>query len=1126
MNVLVVGGERAEAEAVRKLLRAAPGSYAVEIATSHKAGLSVLARGETDVALVDYRLRTGSGLDFVRDARDMLPEVPVVLLSDGRRVDEVAVDRSAAAVGAVNRLERSELTPTLLGRTLRYAVSRAHRYRPADLDQVRFQAGLLAAVGQAVIATELDGTVFYWNRAAEEIYGWTPTEALGRNVRELVFPQTGMERADQIRTALRAGESWSGEYEVQRKDGSRFSAYVTNSPVLSEDGALIGILGVSSDVSEIKATESALTERVKELRTLYEAGRILAAADPSLETRLQAVVERIPPGFLYPEITEARLTLPDRRLRTAGFRETEWAITAPVDAGPGGTGRLEVVLTEPRPERDTGPFLREEQELLDNLGRMIGDGIRREVLSRTLNRTFAALDEAVVISREATIEYANPAAERIFRRGPGELIGRGLEEFLVEGTAPLEESTPILEREGVYHGSHEMRRTDGTTFHAEQSVSLIEPSQGMGGGAVAVIRDVTERFESDARLRASEERFREIARHIKSVFWIAEPDLSRMTYASPAFESIFGRPVDALLDDANVWRNAILQRDRPGATLTQPPTEPFEREYRIVRPDGEVRWILDRGYPVEEGGAVVRVIGLAEDITDRIRAEERLSLLVQEIAEGIQIIAPDGRILFATPASQALLGYPPAEVVGRNAFEFVHEQDRSEIENLLGSIALEPEAETRAQYRGVRKDGTVRYLESAARNRIDHPAIGGLVVTTRDITERRRLEEQLRQSQRLEAVGRLAGGIAHDFNNLLTVIRSETDLLTMQLDDDGSRDPAFREALDSIGSTADRAAELTKQLLAFSREQVLQPRVVNLSAIVDDASRLLRRVISEDVRLDLQLESELPAIRLDPGQLEAVIVNLAVNARDAMPGGGTLRMRTYEMDVTDGNRPEHPGQEPGRYVVLEVSDTGTGMDARTLSHLFEPFFTTKEKGRGTGLGLAMAYGFVTQSGGTIRVESEPGQGSTFRLCFPAVSEAPDTLARDEHSTESLRRITGARVLVVEDNAAVRRVAVRVLERAGVEVVARGSAEEGLGAMEAGGFDVLVTDLVLPGMSGRALFERVSELDPELPVVIMSGYEESSVGEERELPDDVLFLEKPFTPDQLVQAVREAFGSGR
>jgi two-component system, cell cycle sensor histidine kinase and response regulator CckA len=992
-------------------------------------------------------------------------------------------------------------------------------------DRLRFQADLLSAVGESVIATDPDGTITYWNPAAEQIYGWTAEEALGSQVMDLNVPETTVptERAQEIMDILRAGRTWRGEFEVRRKDGSTFTALVANSPIMGADGEVRGVIGVSSDISSLKATEAALNERIKELRTLHEVTAILNEPGTPVEDRLQRIVHRIPGGWLNPGLTEARLTAAGRTYASPDFRETKWTLSAAVEDGEPEPGRLDVAITGPDPVYDLGPFLLEERELLHNLAGLIGNALRREALSRRLASTLDALNEAVLVVRGRVIVDVNPATERIFGFSQEELIGTTTLALHVDEASFHRfgaESEPALKRDGVFRGKFAMRRKDGSVFQAEQTVSLLDRDEGHEGGVVSVVRDVSEQARAEAAVRASEERFRQIAEHIQDVFWISTADHSRIEYVSPAFATMWGRDPADLLADAGVWVSALLPSDRQRLLEARTRKDGYAVEYRIVRPEGEIRWIFDRAFPMDEESGVDRVIGVAEDITDRKVAEERFVVLSQEVADGIYVIAPDGVIVFATPAAESVLGYPTEELVGRNALDLVHPEDRDSLRDMLRDVVHRPGSVGRGQYRGLTAEGEVRFLESVGRNRIDHPAIGGLVVTTRDVTAQRRLEEQLRQSQKLEAVGRLAGGIAHDFNNLLTVIRSQTDLLLIDLEESVAPEPmTLIQELETVQAAADRAAALTSQLLAFSREQILQPRVVDMSRVVSAMTRLLERVIGEDIAFELDLPEGLPPVRIDPGQIEQAVLNLVINARDAMPDGGTLTLRTRHV------RGEPTSEEDGApraadQVVLEVTDTGLGMDSETQSRIFEPFFSTKEKGKGTGLGLAMVYGVVAQSGGKAHVRSEPGAGATFTLAFPAVSGRVEE-ARPPSQKPVAVQSSARRVLVVEDDEAVRRVTTRILERAGIEVVAVASAEAGLDELSRPhAFDLLLTDLVLPGMSGRALVDRLQATGSTLPLLIMSGYAEDSRGEAGDLPENIAFIPKPFTPKALVEKVQE------
>jgi CheY-like chemotaxis protein len=371
----------------------------------------------------------------------------------------------------------------------------------------------------------------------------------------------------------------------------------------------------------------------------------------------------------------------------------------------------------------------------------------------------------------------------------------------------------------------------------------------------------------------------------------------------------------------------------------------------------------------------------------------------------------------------------------------------------------------------------------------------------------------------MEAVGRLAGGVAHDFNNLLTVIISYTDLLLEDLD----RDDPKREDVTAVRKAAEGAAALTHQLLAFSRKQVLQPKVLDLNATVASTEKLLRRLIGEDIRLVAKLGSSLGRVKADPGQIEQVIMNLAVNARDARPAGGQLTIETADVAMDEAYVRGHPTAEPGRYVMLAVSDTGIGMDEQTKAHIFEPFFTTKELGKGTGLGLATVYGIVKQSGGFIWLYSEPGQGTSFKIYLPLVEESAQRHAMP--AVAKLPRGTET-ILVVEDAPAVRTVIRQVLERQGYTVLEapNGEAAFALATKHHGPIHLLLTDVVMPGVNGRQLSEQLARPRPDMLVLFTSGYTDDSVVRHGILESGIAYLQKPFTPDGLARKVREVLDS--
>jgi PAS domain S-box-containing protein len=421
------------------------------------------------------------------------------------------------------------------------------------------------------------------------------------------------------------------------------------------------------------------------------------------------------------------------------------------------------------------------------------------------------------------------------------------------------------------------------------------------------------------------------------------------------------------------------------------------------------------------------------------------------------------------------------------------------------------------QHRVIRPDGSERIVEE--RSTVLRDSAGRpirMVGTVLDVTERQLLEEQLRQAQKMEAVGRLAGGVAHDFNNLLTAILGSAELLLGHL---GPDHPERVEA-EEIRKAAMWAADLTRQLLAFSRQQVLDPQVFDLGAVVTSMDKMLRRLIRADITLRTQLAPDLGAVRADPGQIEQVIMNLAVNACDAMPGGGTLTIETANVELGAEPVQEQASPAGGRYVMLTVSDTGMGMNATTQTHIFEPFFTTKERGKGIGLGLSTVYGIVKQSEGYVSLESQPGRGTTFKVYLPSVDAPVEATASGPRRPASLGG--DETVLVVEDQEPVRRLTRKVLEMQGYAVLAAADGLEALRVAEhhAGTIHILVTDLVMPGMNGREVGRQLTAGRPDMRVLYLSGYADDAIGRHGVLEPGLAFLQKPFTPETLARRVRE------
>jgi PAS domain S-box-containing protein len=754
------------------------------------------------------------------------------------------------------------------------------------------------------------------------------------------------------------------------------------------------------------------------------------------------------------------------------------------------------------------------------LGRSLGELAESDALLRSA--VDASPNGMIMADGQGRIVMVNRQVERQFGYEHGELVGRALETLLPEryrsthaGFRASFMANPHARPMGAGRELFALHKA-GHEFPVE--IGLAPVKRENQHFVIASVVDITER-------RRAEERIRWLSLAVEQgPTSVVMTDLDgKIEYVNPKFTEVTGYS----LDDVRGKTPRIL---KSGHTPLETYRElwnsittgrPWHGELLNKKKDGTTYWDAVWVYPIRDGsGAVTRFLALKEDITARKGAQAqladtaaRLQALMEHAHDGVSVISPSGVILEVNRRMAEIAGRSITDIVGHNIAEFTSAESAA---TKLAEFA-EVVAHGTGQVLGVeilRPDSTKVLLDFAL-STVDLAGERLVLALGRDVTEQRTLEVQLRQAQKMEAIGRLAGGVAHDFNNVLTAVFGYVDLLREELPPDSS---AHRD-LAEVRKAAERAAGLTRQLLAFSRQQVLEPMVLELNELVIEFEKMLRRVIGEDVDLRLALDKKIGNVRADPGQLHQVIMNLVVNARDAMPTGGKLIIETSNADLSEQYAELHQPVVAGPYVMLAVSDTGMGMTPEIKARIFEPFFTTKERGKGTGLGLSTVYGIVKQSGGYIWCYSEVGRGTTFKVYLPRVDAPAEALVRPKEAGSVAGHET---VLLAEDDAMLRPLAKALLEKLGYKVLEASNATEALAASQAhkGPIHLLVADVVMPGASGRELARQLEASRPDTRVLYVSGYTDDAIVHHGMLEPGLNFLQKPFTPAALARKVRE------
>ncbi|EDY18829.1 multi-sensor hybrid histidine kinase [Chthoniobacter flavus Ellin428] len=915
---------------------------------------------------------------------------------------------------------------------------------------------LVEASADALLVVDEQGAIVFANAQAGRVFGYRPDDLLHKPIQLLIPDNLHAQHARHQEHSAKNSRARHGGGELdlrgRRSDGSEFVMDVGLSPLETHRGSLV-IVSVR-DLSEQKRVERRERDRLRVLELLNSG----APLQEILEFTVRAVEAEIPGAIcsiLLLDDSGKRLVHGAAPNLPEFFNDAVHGVEIGDGVGSCGTaaylGKLTIVEdihTHPfwakyvdlakkakvracwsqpvfsSDKKVLGTFAiyhREPSapeardiEAIEAAASYVSLAITRKRSEEELQASEARLHAIIHNTPNVAVElydmagrvrFWNEAATRMFGWEIDEAIGKTLDQLI--HTPEEAESFLQLLRELSGTGKslgpleYHFRRRDGSEGW---SISTIFEIPGFGGVPMFVCMDVdiTERKQAENAMRQSEERFRQVVENIQEVFWMLDAKDGRLLYISPGYEKIWGRSSEALYRSPAAWFDAIHSDDRervPNRSTLNHGADQYDEEYRIIRPDGSVRWIHDRAFPIRDNqGHVYRVAGVAEDIT-----------------------------------------------------------------------------------------------------------------------ERRQIEERLRQSQKMEAIGQLAGGVAHDFNNILAAVMMEVELAATAKDVPADT----REGLQVIGAAADKAAALTRQLLLFSRRQVMQPRRVDVNGIVTTLAKMLQRILGEDVKVQLHLHPSALVVHADPGMLDQVIMNLAVNARDAMPAGGRLVIETSERHITEDELRASPDASSGMHVVLAVSDTGMGMTEDVKAHLFEPFFTTKQPGKGTGLGLATIFGIVKQHRGWIRVYSEIGQGTTFRIFLPAC-EAGHELP-SEAAAAARPRGGHETILLVEDEASVREVSKRMLERHGYKVLEAVSGTEALRVWGEHGdkIQLVFTDIVMPGgIGGRELADQLRMIQPNLKIVFTSGYSSELAGGAIRLQEGINFVQKPSSLNEVLDTIRK------
>ncbi|MFO7568272.1 MAG: PAS domain S-box protein [Smithellaceae bacterium] len=1037
---------------------------------------------------------------------------------------------------------------------------------------------ILENMEETYLETDLRGDFIFFNDALSKMLGYSRTELYHMNYRDCVEEHAVADIFKRFNHIYLTNEPKTLiTHELIAKNGSKKIVEMSVSLRRDPTGAPAGFRGIARDVTEKLQSEQAAKASARHLRLINDnIDDIIWTADfdlrwtylsPSVFTMTGFTPEEImgiplrvmlPPetfdmiqSTLQEELAKENVLVSPAREKSATF-EMEllrkngtrlWVeISANFNRDEKGIPFEIVGVTRDITERKNTEEKMKERE---KRYRMMTENVNDIVWVIDFGMRLSYVSESTALITGFSVEESrNMFLEDLLTPESFALAAKALaEELATENTNPLANPnrSRTLEIEAYSKSGNNVWLEVNATFNRDEN--------GQATEVLAVGRNITLRRQIERDLAESEKRYRLLLENMHDAIWTMDFNFQYI-YLSPAIEQLTGYtpdeirkiPLDRQLtaESMAVVEKVILEEFEAGEPL-RPKNPDISRvlELEVLRKDGSRLWQeLTLSFNRDDQGKPFELLGVARDITERKKAqalieesENRYRMIVENIHEIIWTTDLDMRNTYVSPSCFHLTGYtpdelmvlPPDQLTTLESFTLAANIVAEEISREFSGEPVDPHRTRTLEQEIICKAGNTVWLEvTATFIRDKQGKAKGMLMAGRDITARKsaeeektKLEKQLVQAQKLEIVGRLAGGVAHDFNNMLSVILGYVDLVKLKL---GRQHPIIKD-ITEIEKAAIRSRDITTQLLAFSRKQIIAPKIVDLNELVTNSQKALMRLIGEDVRLSYHPATNLWPIKIDPSQVEQILINLAVNSRDAMPAGGTLSIATANVTLDGSYCEQHAGATPGHYIRLSVSDSGTGMDKKTLQHIFEPFFTTKETGKGTGLGLATVYGIVNQNNGFINVYSEPSRGSTFTIFLPRTQEVPSSPAVAEE--ETILAATG-NILLVEDDAMVLKITRGMLESIGYHVLAAENPVDALSLYEAhpASIDLIITDVIMPTMSGKEMRDRLVAKHPDIRVLFMSGYTADVIVHHGVLDEGVKFLQKPFTLKDLATKVRE------